>query len=373
MARKTQAKTESSTKYFLILLLVVVLLTGIFWWLNSTNLFSSHYQYKVSQIKEVVENKIIPPPVLDKEAYDQKLTEMANFPVILVATTTATSTASTTPPTPNLWPVKTVYPNYGAILPFKRVVAYYGNFYSTKMGALGEYEPVEMLRRLKQEVTNWETADPTTPVMPAIHYIAITAQASAGEDGKYRLRMPDSEIDKAIELAKKVDGIVFLDLQVALSNLQTEIPLLEKYFKMPQVHLGIDPEFSMKAGDRPGTVIGTFDAADINYAAEYLAKLVRDNNLPPKILVIHRFTKPMVTNYKLIKPLPEVQIVMHMDGWGTPAKKFGTYNQVIYPEPVQFTGFKLFYKNDLKSPSTHVLTPAELLTLKPRPVYIQYQ
>src|ERR1700729_182622 len=37
------------------------------------------------------------------------------------------------------WPVKTAYPEAGAILPFKRIVAYYGNLYSKKMGVLGEY------------------------------------------------------------------------------------------------------------------------------------------------------------------------------------------------------------------------------------------
>ena len=36
------------------------------------------------------------------------------------------------------WPVKTVYPNAGAILPFKRIIAYYGNLYSKRMGVLGE-------------------------------------------------------------------------------------------------------------------------------------------------------------------------------------------------------------------------------------------
>ena len=36
------------------------------------------------------------------------------------------------------WPVKTAYPEAGAILPFKRIVAYYGNLYSKKMGVLGE-------------------------------------------------------------------------------------------------------------------------------------------------------------------------------------------------------------------------------------------
>ena len=81
----------------------------------------------------------------------------------------------------------------------------------------------------------------------------------------------------------------------------------------------------------------------------------------------------MVTNYKNIKLLPEVEIVMHMDGWGGMAKKIGTYNNFIYPEPVQFTGFKLFYKNDIFTPGTTLMTPSELLKLRPIPSYIQYQ
>jgi hypothetical protein len=40
---------------------------------------------------------------------------------------------------------------------------------------------------------------------------------------------------------------------------------------------------------------------------------------------------------------------------------------------VQFTGFKLFYKNDLLPPSTGMFTPAQLLKLTPAPIYIQYQ
>ena len=68
-----------------------------------------------------------------------------------------------------------------------------------------------------------------------------------------------------------------------------------------------------------------------------------------------------------------LQVVMDMDGWGFGAKKINTYDAVIYPEPVQFTGFKLFYKNDLKPPSTRMLTPAEILDLTPQPSFIQYQ
>ncbi len=272
------------------------------------------------------------------------------------------------------WPVRTVYPLQGAILPFKRIVAYYGNLYSAGMGILGSMPSDQMLNQLQEEVKNWHEADTSTPVQPALHYIAVTAQRSPGAHHKYRLRMPFHQIDLILEMAKKIDAIVLLDIQVGHSTLQEEIPELEKYLLLPNVHLGIDPEYSMKGGDVPSSKIGTFDASDINYASDYLAQLVREHNLPPKILVVHRFTKAMVTNYKKIKTRPEVQIVMDMDGFGFPAKKIDTYKHAIAREPVQFTGFKLFYKNDTKDKKWPVvMQPREILNLYPQPVYIQYQ
>ena len=326
------------------------------------------------------ENKPAAPviPPLDIAAYDNKLEEIANNPPPKVVIPKKDKEGNEipvpfAPPPIYLWPVKTVYPNAGAILPFNRIVAYYGNLYSTKMGVLGEYPEDEMLAKLDAEVKKWENADPATPVIPALHYIAIVAQNSAGKDGKHRFRMPGTEIDKVLAMAAKIDAIVFLDLQVGFSKVETEIPLLEKYLKMPNVHLAIDPEFSMKGTIRPGKVVGTLDAVDINFASNYLANLVRENNLTPKILMVHRYTQKMVTNYKQIKTLPEVQIVMNMDGWGGQAKKINTYQQFIYKEPVQFTGFKLFYKNDIWEKGTVLMTPETLLKLNPRPVYIQYQ
>jgi len=322
-------------------------------------------------------------PQLDTAAYDKKLNELANNPPPELPTTkvvkdpeTGETTTVTVPPKeapPNLWPVKTVYPNPGAILPFKRIIAYYGNLYSTKMGVLGEYKEADMLQRLDVEVKKWEAADPNTPVVPALHYIAVVAQAGAGADGKYRARMPNSEIDKVLAIAAKINAIVFLDIQVGFSTLESEVPYFEKYLKLPNVHLGIDAEFSMKNGIKPGKVVGTLDAADINFTINYLGKVVKENNIPPKVLIIHRYTQKMITNYQLIKPSSEVQVVMHMDGWGGAAKKRNTYQQFVYKEPVQFSGFKLFYKNDIFTPGTVLMTPQDLLKLRPQPSYIQYQ
>ena len=272
------------------------------------------------------------------------------------------------------WPVKAPYPIPGAVLPFKRIVAYYGNLYSKQMGVLGEYPKDEMLKKLKVEVDKWTKADSLIPAIPALHYIAVTAQGKPGPGNTYRLRMPFKQIDTIISWARSIGALTFIDIQVGASTIQKELPEFEKYLAMPDVHLGIDPEFSMKTGKAPGTVIGTMDAADINYATNYLAEIVKKYNLPPKIFVVHRFTRPMVTNYKQIKTHPEVQFVMDMDGWGVKAKKISTYNSFIYPEPVEFTGFKIFYKNDTKRVNAaKEMQPEDVLKLTPQPVYIQYQ
>jgi hypothetical protein len=271
------------------------------------------------------------------------------------------------------WPVKRSYPLPGAVFPFSRVVAFYGNFYSKKMGVLGEYPTDTMFAKLKAEMKKWQTADSTIPVIPALHYIAVTAQGYPGKGNKYRLRMPFKQIDSLIRMAARINALVFLDIQVGQSTVQEEVPLLAPYLKMPQVHLGIDPEFSMKTGKKPGSVIGTMDANDINFTIKYLSDLVKENQLPPKILVVHRFTQAMVKDYKSIKPSSEVQVVIDMDGWGAQSRKLTTYHDYIYKEPVQFTGFKLFYKNDFREANSRMMTPVEVLKLKPKPVYIQYQ
>ena len=101
----------------------------------------------------------------------------------------------------------------------------------------------------------------------------------------------------------------------------------------------------------------------LTYATNYLAKLVKEHNLPPKVFIVHRFTQAMVKNYQDIKRIPEVQFVLHMDGWGPPELKKGTYRHFIHPEPIEYTGFKIFYKNDIKAAPNRLITPEELLAL----------
>jgi hypothetical protein len=298
--------------------------------------------------------KIVPALTIDTADYNKRMLALSNND------------------TTGRWPVKTPYPLPGALLPYNRIIAFYGNLYSKRMGILGELPKEEMLKKLQDEVAQWQAADPSVKTIPALHYIAVTAQGAPGKDNMHRLRMPFKQIDTILSWAKPINALVFLDIQVGHSSVKKEVTALEQYLSLPNVHLGIDPEFSMKTGHRPGVKIGTFNADDINDAIDILANLVRKNKLTPKVLVIHRFTQGMVTNYKDIKTVPEVQIVMDMDGFGSKVLKRSTYLRYIYREPVQFTGFKLFYKNDNKN-DWKMYSPEELLKFTPKPIYIQYQ
>ena len=272
-----------------------------------------------------------------------------------------------------LWPAKNLPPVLpGSVLPARRIVAYYGNPLSKRMGVLGEYPVDQMLAKLDREVAAWTAADPAHPAQPALHLIATVAQGAPGKDGMYRYRVHPELIEKVYGWARRRNALLFLDVQIGKSTLEEELKPLLPYLQRPDVHLGLDPEFAMTKGGLPGKRVGSYDASHINYASTLLANLVSQYKLPPKVLVVHRFTGPMVTNSDQIRLDPRVQVVMHMDGWGPPYGKRATWSRFIRPYPVQFTGFKLFYHNDTKA-GHPLMQPKEVLALTPAPVYIQYQ
>jgi hypothetical protein len=260
----------------------------------------------------------------------------------------------------------------GALLPCNRIVVYYGNPNSTRMGALGEFPRDEMLRRLRNQAAQWQQADPGTPVIPGLHLIAVVAQGAPGPSGHYRAQIRDAQVDSIYQMAKSINGIMFLDVQVGTDDIRNIMPRFYEFLKRPDVHFAVDPEFYMRGGVVPGRRIGTMYAADINWVMDQLTRIVQENNLPPKVLIIHRFTRNMVPDVQNVRLRPEVQFVMHMDGWGAPWLKYDSYRDYIVAHPSQFTGWKNFYHNDTKK-GDPLTTPRDLLQLWPEPLYIQYQ
>jgi hypothetical protein len=237
------------------------------------------------------------------------------------------------------------------------------------MGILGELPPKEMMARLERQAAAYRKADSTTVVIPALELIAVVAQASAGRDSTYRARMADTLIRRVAGWAEEKGWLLILDVQVGHSDVKREVRWIMPYLTKPNVHLALDPEFDMpNRTRRPGTIIGTTSADDINWTIDTLAKVVAEHGLPPKMLIVHRFTRNMIGESERIRPHSNVQVVIDMDGFGPPRLKRDSYEHYIRRFPVQFAGFKLFYKNDKP-----VMTPEEVLQLDPIPFFVMYQ
>ena len=257
-----------------------------------------------------------------------------------------------------------------ALLPTHRIVAFYGNPLTTRLGILGRIPPTRMLDSLTRVAALWQAADSSVTVRPALHMIVTVAQGLPGKDAKHRLRTGDSTIAQVARWAEARGWLLFLDIQVGNSTVADELPHLLPFLRRPYVHLALDPEFAMHGHGKPGRRIGTMDATEINHAVRTLAQLVTDSGLPPKVLVVHRFTNKMLTNAGAIERDPRVQVVIDMDGFGPPSLKRATWRHVVLSEPVQYTGWKLFLDPRLDQP---MMRPDQVIAMWPAPLYIQYQ
>ncbi len=72
------------------------------------------------------------------------------------------------------------------------------------------------------------------------------------------------------------------------------------------VGVALDPEWRMHPGQVPGRVIGHVDAAEVNRAAAYVARLTHRNDLPQKVFVIHEFRTDMVRRIGLVRHRPSL-------------------------------------------------------------------
>jgi hypothetical protein len=230
------------------------------------------------------------------------------------------------------------------LLPGHRIVSFYGNPRSARMGILGALPPDSMLKRLRAQAAEYARADPSTPVLAA-----PLVEEVAGWGARDSL-------------------LLFLDIQPGRSPVVNEVRAYLDFLERPNVHLALDPEFAMAPGQVPGRVIGSLDAADANLVIELLANLVETRGLPPKILIVHRFTERMLTGHDRIRLDPRVQVVITMDGFGAPFLKRDSYRCFVASQPVEFTGFKLFYRQDVP-----LMSAADVLALRPAPLVVVYQ
>lgn len=252
-----------------------------------------------------------------------------------------------------------------------RVVAYYGNPLVPQMGILGEHPPDEVVRRLRVQADAYQRLSPDRTVVPAIHFIYAVAQDKAGSEGIYLGRMDDALVGEWVRLTREQGMLLFLDIQFGKSTIDREFPHVEPFLRESHVHLALDPEFAWGPNEFPLIDIGRIDGAVVNRAQELLEKLVVENRLPNKILVVHQFRPDMLTNKAAIRPNEWVETVIDADGFGRPGLKLDQWNRVIRDDNVQRAGIKLFYKQDAANGG--LMSEGEVMALTPTPLVIIYQ
>lgn len=254
------------------------------------------------------------------------------------------------------------------LLPKYRILSYYGFPGNELMGILGEYDKDTLLAKLQDQATAYDQADPSHPVMPAFEVIASVAQADAGSDGLYLSHTDPNILDEYADYTAQHGIQLFLDVQFGRDTIQREIDAVRPWLQRPNVHLALDPEFHVGPGEQPGQDLGSIDASWITYAQQQLAQISQENKLPPKILIVHQFRISMIQNRDQLKPVPGVQLVLNADGFGDPGLKVQVYNQLADVSAVQYSGIKLFYKQD-----DPLMTPEQVLALQPVPDVVIYQ
>jgi hypothetical protein len=253
-----------------------------------------------------------------------------------------------------------------SIFPERRVVAYYGAPQDRELGALGLGRPARVVRRLRRQARGYE--QPGRPVLPAFELITTIVHADPGDDGDHSARQPPEIIGRYLRAARRNGMLLILDVQPGYAPFMREVRSLRRWLKEPEVSLALDPEWSLQPPALPGQEIGSTDASVINEVSAYLSRIVRENDLPEKLLVVHRFTNDMIENEGELERHPGVALTVNVDGFGTRPAKRSKYREFTRGRRDRHHGFKLFYKED-----TNMMEPRRVLTLRPQPELVVYE
>jgi hypothetical protein len=254
------------------------------------------------------------------------------------------------------------------LFPGRRLVALYGNPLAAVLGVLGEQGPEASVQRILPIAAQY--AQEGVVVVPAFEMIATVADSRPGADGDYSNETPLGDLRPYIEAAGEAGLYVLLDLQPGRADFLSQARLYEEFLRLPYVGLALDPEWHLGPNELPLHQYGHASAADVNAVAQYLAGLVREEHLPQKMLLLHQFRLSMLPDRGDIEMLPELAVVIQMDGQGALVDKYATWAAITAGTEGAgwFWGWKNFYDED--SP---MATPQQVLELVPSVVYVSYQ
>jgi hypothetical protein len=205
-------------------------------------------------------------------------------------------------------------------------------------------------------------------VLPAFELIAAIVTSEPGDGGDHSMRQDDATIRRYLRVARAHRMLLLLDIQPGYAPFLQEAKALERWLKEPDVGLALDPEWSLDPPLLPAQEIGSTDAGTVNAVSRYLSSIVRQNDLPQKLLVVHRFTRNMIQAEDDLERDPGVALVVNVDGFGDPPNKISKYREFTRDLRRRYNGFKLFYHED-----QNLMIPAQVLRLRPEPDLVVYE
>lgn len=256
------------------------------------------------------------------------------------------------------------------LFPEHRLFGYCGYPGAVALGRLGTGDPEQRAKEIEAKAPQYADG---RKVLPVFELLATIVNSTPGPDGLYRTRTSHDTIQQFHDLARRHKALLLLNIQPGRADLLGEVKALEEWLVHPDVGVALDPEWEMSAGQVPGNVYGRTSGQELSSVAEYLSGIVKEHDLPEKAMVFHQVAPLILNDQDAIRPAEGVQIIKSADGLGSPGLKRATWGQLVHDLPKDIhMGFKLFFDEDTRGGSA-LMTPKEVLGLKPEPEYVMYE
>jgi len=297
----------------------------------------------------------------------------AGKPTLAASSPPAPSTTAAAPSTPPSTPAAdrgAQLPRGGhTLFPEYRLVGFAGAPGAPALGRLGIGDLDERLRELEKRAATFGSDRQPQPVLELLTTIV---QGSPGRDGKWRSRLPEATIQRYLDAARRHRAILLIGIQPGRSTFLAEVKAYEKWLRLPDVGLALDPEWAMKRGQVPMRVFGHTTGSEINQVTGWVSTLVAAHRLPEKPVVVHELAPNIIRDESAIVPRQGVALIKSVDGIGSRAMKVETWRKLTATLPKGMTaGFKLFFEEDAKFGP--LMTPSQVLALKPEPEYVVFE
>ena len=260
-------------------------------------------------------------------------------------------------------------PGGGRLIAGRRMVALYGNPTTRALGALGEQDLPGAVRRVRALARDYQPSS-GLPVIGAFEIITTVASTSPGPDGDFSNESSVEQLRPWVDAAREAGLYVLLDLQPGTADFLSQARRYEPLLVQPHVGLALDPEWRLAPGQRHLAQIGSVGVDEVNRVVDWLAGVTAAHRLPQKLLMLHQFRTTMIADRaRLDTGRDEVAVLVHADGFGTPALKIGTWNALRAEAlPGVSWGWKNFIDEDRP-----MLTPAQTLAVSPDITFVSYQ